>query len=83
MLICTWQSLPQYWKIEASSCHAMGFQAVDKLQKKWSHNSSRLQNVQSLNDFCKHKGKALDRNDRAPMVVTYSTMAAQGTENHD
>ena len=61
----------------------MGFQAVDKLQKKWSHNSSRLQKVQSLNDFCKHKGKALDRNDRAPMVVTYSTMAAQGTENHD
>ncbi len=83
MLIYTWQSPPRNLKSEASRCHAMGFKADYKKWSQANHNISRLQNVQSLNDFCKHQGKALDRNDKAPMVVAYGTMAGQGNENHD
>ncbi len=33
MLIYTWQSLPRNLESEGSHCHAMGFKAVDQLQK--------------------------------------------------
>jgi len=61
----------------------MGLKAVDQFHNMEPSQSQHQQNIQSPNDFCKHQGKALDQNDEALMVVAYSTMAAQGNENHD